>query len=224
MKTFSSIVALLALSLPALAGGVAGKWKMSANAPDGNTYKFDLIVKDEAGKLSASLNSERGVMPLKDVALTGDDFTFKLSLDMGDLPFKLKLDGDSLKGTVTTPDGASGTVSATRDEAAAAAPAQAAPASASGKWKVIAKVGEDREISYTLDLKQDGAKLTGEIGNDEGMLPITEGKADGAQISFKVTTEEGVYAITGTVNGKEVKGTYKAPNGTGGTFTATKAN
>ncbi|MBI5281231.1 MAG: hypothetical protein HY858_06060 [Candidatus Solibacter usitatus] len=221
MKTLSSIVALLALTLPAFAGGVAGKWKMSANAPDGNTYKFDLVVKDDAGKLSASLNSERGSMPLKDVALNGDDFTFKLSLDMGDLPFKLKLDGDALKGSVTTPDGATGAVSATRDDAAAAA--QAAPVSATGKWKIVARIGEDREMRYTLDLKQDGAKLTGEIGNDEGLLPISEGKIDGAQISFKVASEDGVYTVTGTVSVNEVKGTYKAPNGSGGAFTAAKA-
>jgi len=217
-------LAFLALAATALGANVTGKWKMTANAPDGNTHNVELVVKEDAGKLAGELVSERGTLPLQEVALNGDELTFKLVIDVGPIPFKLKVDGDTMKGTLTTPDGASGTVTAKRDGAAAAsAAATATPTNVTGKWKLVSKDPEGNEMRVTMDLKQEGDKLTGQITMESGdVAPIMEGKVNGAEIAFKLPSGEGNFEVMGTVNGSEVKGTYKSPNGSKGTFTGTK--
>lgn len=213
-------LAFLALGVSAWGANVTGKWKMTANTPDGNTHNVDLVVKEDSGKLAGELVSERGALPIQDVALNGDELTFKLILDVGPIPFKLKVDGDTMKGTITTPDGASGTVTAKRE---GAAPAAATTAGVTGKWKIVSKDPEGNEIRVTMDLKQEGEKLTGSMTLDSGdVAPIMDGKVTGSEVAFKIPTGEGNFEVAGTLNGSEIKGTYKTPNGSKGTFTGSK--
>lgn len=220
MKLKMMIVLSLAFCLTAF-GGVVGKWKVAANAPDGNVYNVDLIVKDEGGKPSAVLSSERGEMPLQDVAIAGDDLTFKLVMDMGPIAFKLKADGDNLAGAMTLPDGTGGKVTGKRD---GAAPAAAAPAgSVAGKWNVAAKMPDGVEMKVTMEFTEAGGKYSGQATTENGdVAPVTDIKLEGDVFSFKVPTDEGSWAGTGKLAGKEIKGTVKAPNGTSLTFVATK--
>lgn len=221
MKLMRILPVALSLAAAAWAGGVAGKWKMTANAPDGNTYNVDLVVKDDGGKLAGSLESERGSMPLQEVTLNNDELTFKLVMDTGPIPFKLKVDGDTMKGSLTLPDGGTGSVTANRDGAAEPAAAGAA-VSATGKWKVQSKDAEGNTMRVTIELQQDGEKLTGQLTTENGdVAPIAEGKISGAEISFKIQAD-GEFVVTGTVSGNEVKGTYTTPNGSKGSFTGTK--
>lgn len=223
MKSFRVLAVLVFLSAASWAGGVAGKWKVTANAPDGNTYNVDLVVKEEGGKLTAALESERGTMPLQDVAFANDELTFKLEIGSGPIPFKLKVDGDTMKGTLTAPDGATGSVTGKRDGAAApAATAAATPVSAAGKWQIVSKDAEGNTIKATLDLKQDGEKLTGSIALENGdAAPISDGKVAGAEFSFKIQVD-GEYVVKGSVSGNETKGTFTTPNGSKGSFTGTR--
>jgi hypothetical protein len=140
MKLKLTMILCLAFCATAF-GGVVGKWKVAANAPDGNVYNVDLIVKEEGGKPSAVLSSERGEMPLQDVTIAGDDLTFKLVMDMGPIAFRMKSEGDNIAGAMTLPDGSGGKVTGKRDTAAAA-PAAAATqtaASVAGKWSISTK-------------------------------------------------------------------------------------
>jgi hypothetical protein len=117
MSKSLSLCLVLIFSIALAFGSVpTGKWKMTAEGPDGNTYKFELIIKDEGGKLTGSIgNTEAGTLELQDVAFKDDELTFKLDYqDIGLISFKLHLEGDSLKGTLVTPDGDSGAVSGTR--------------------------------------------------------------------------------------------------------------
>lgn len=224
MKFLKVLAVLASLSAAAWAGGVTGKWKVTASAPDGNTYNVDLVVKEDGGKLTGALESERGTMPLQDVAFANDELTFKLEIGSGPIPFKLKVDGDTLKGTLTAPDGATGAVTGKRDgAAAAAAPAAAAATStATGKWKVSSKDAEGNTMRVTLELQQDGEKLTGQLTTEGGdVAPIADGKVSGSEFSFKIQAE-GEFLVKGTVSGNEVKGTYTTPNGAKGSFTGTK--
>jgi hypothetical protein len=222
MQALKTLLVICALAATALAANVTGKWKMTANAPDGNTHNVELVVKEEAGKLTGSLETERGSMPLQEVVLNNDELTFKLVLDMGAIPFKLKVDGDTMKGTLTSPDGATGTVTAKRDGAAAPAGTPAAAVSATGKWKVVSKDPEGNEMKVTLDLQQDGDKITGQIMMENGdVAPVSDGKITGNEFKFKIQAD-GEFEVTGTISGNEVKGTYKTPNGSKGSFAGSK--
>lgn len=224
MKLKLTMILMLAFCVSAF-GGVVGKWKVAANAPDGNVYNVDLIVKDDAGKASAVLASERGEMPLQEVTIAGDDLTFKLVMDMGPIAFKLKAEGDNLAGAMTLPDGSGGKVTGKRD-GAAAAPAAAATsttASAAGKWVVVSKTPDGGEMKVTMDITEAAGKYSGQVTTENGdVAPVTDIKLEGDVFSFKVPTDEGAWAGTGTLAGKEIKGKVKAPNGTDMTFVATK--
>ena len=100
----------------ALGGEPVGKWKMTAEGPDGNTHHFDLTIKGESGKWTGSVSSdEAGNIDLQEVAFRDGQLTFNLTYaEVGTIAFTLLLDGDTLKGTFITPDAESGTVSGTR--------------------------------------------------------------------------------------------------------------
>ncbi len=222
MKVLKSTLLIIALGAVALAASPVGKWKVAASTPDGNTHNVDLVVKEDAGKLSASIESERGSMPLQDVAFANDELTFKLTLDVGPIPFKLKIDGDTMKGTITIPDGSTGTVTGKRDGAAAAAAASSAVPTVAGKWKVSSKDAEGNTMKVTIELKQDGEKLTGQLWLENGDgAPISDGKVKGNEVSFKLEAD-GTYEISGTVDGNSISGSYKTPNGSKGTFTGSR--
>ena len=222
MKLKLMMILMLAFGVTAF-GGPVGKWKVAANAPDGNVYNVDLIVKDEGGKASAVLSSERGEMPLQEVTISGDDLAFKLVMDMGPIAFKLKATGDNLDGAMTLSDGTGGKVTGKRDGAAPAAASAATSASAAGKWTVVSKSPEGGEIKVTMDISETAGKYNGQVTTENGdVAPVTEIKLEGDVFSFKVPTDEGAWAGTGKLAGKEIKGTVKAPNGTNMTFVATK--
>lgn len=208
-------------------GGVTGKWKVAANAPDGNVYNVDLIVKDEGGKASATLSSERGEMPLQDVTITGDDLAFKLVMDMGPIAFKLKAAGDNIDGAMTLPDGTGGKITGKRDGSApapAAVTATAAKAaSAAGKWKVVAKSPDGNDMKVTMEITETAGKYSGQVITENGdVASVTDIKLEDGVFSFKVPTDDGVWAGTGKMTGNEMNGTVVAPNGAKMTFTATK--
>lgn len=93
-------------------------------------------------------------------------------------------------------------------------------ADVTGKWVSERKMappggGEERTITTTMDLKAEGAKLTGSVttsmGGGQGRASeITEGKVEGNKISFKVTREgkQGTMTMvyTATLDGDTLKG------------------
>jgi hypothetical protein len=70
------------------------------------------------------------------------------------------------------------------------------------KWTAQRQNGGGREV--TLDLKQDGEKLTGSISGMGfgGDTDITDGTFKDGQITFKVTRSRGGQDITTTYTGK----------------------
>ena len=225
MSKVSRFAFALVLSLTLGFGAdVAGNWKMSADAPDGNTYKFTLAVKGSGSDMTGTVSSpELGSVALKEVAFSGNELTFKLPYgEVGLIAFKLTMTGDSLKGTLATPQGDTGTVEGTREAAAAAATATSTGAvNVTGKWKLVVKSPSGTDILATLDVKQEGATVSGDIATDAGSTPISDGKVDGNDFQFKIPLGDGTYEVKGKVNGGEYKGEYKGPSG-GGTFVGTR--
>ncbi len=222
MSWIRTFLVFSVLSAACLASDAAGRWKLAANAPDGNVYNVTLVVKEEGGKLAGVMESERGQMPLANVTHANGELRFDLMLDMGAIPFRLKIDGDKVTGTLTAPDGSTGSVTGQRE--ASSAPAAAASASAAGKWEISAADPDGTTRRATLDVKQDGEKLTGQITMDSGdALPLSAGKVSGDTISFRISIGDGDIVVTGRISGDTVAGEYTIPTGEKGKFTGKRA-
>ncbi|MFY9727825.1 MAG: hypothetical protein WB579_16540 [Bryobacteraceae bacterium] len=100
-------------------------------------------------------------------------------------------------------------------------------ADASGKW-TYQQEGRNGTVQVTLNLKVDGAALTGTItrpgrGGNAMETPISDGKVDGNNVSFSVKREFGgnsfVTTYKGTLDGDSLKLEISMPTRDGGTRT-----
>ena len=86
--------------------GVVGSWKLTLETPFGVQTPVLRIDADGAGALVSPL----GEAPLGDLALTEDsaEFTAQVPTPMGNfaIGFSVRAEGDALKGTFTSPLGA----------------------------------------------------------------------------------------------------------------------
>lgn len=96
-----------------------------------------------------------------------------------------------------------------------------------GKWMSERRMGENT-IKVMMDLKADGAALTGSLNMErpQGAVKadIMEGKIDGNKFSFKVTMEgrngKTTSVYEGTVEGDMLKGTSTREGGEARPFEA----
>lgn len=103
-----------------------------------------------------------------------------------------------------------------------------------GKWSMegVANKNGKKSPTLTLNLKADGAKLTGQVegmGRKGAGVSIQDGKVDGNKFSFTttVTTKKGDQKVVweGTVDGDALKGTRMRDGGKRGQpFTAKRAS
>ena len=107
-KLFAALAALVmtAVVYAAAAASPAGNWKWTAqgrNGPQEAAAKFE--VKD--GKLTGSITSPRGETAISDGTFKDGAVAFVTELTFGDnkivIKYACKLDGDTIKGTITRP-------------------------------------------------------------------------------------------------------------------------
>jgi imidazolonepropionase-like amidohydrolase len=107
-------------------------------------------------------------------------------------------------------------------------------ASASGNWTLNVNLGgsgnEKQEFSVTLNLQQQGDRVTGSIQGQLGSGSIANGSINGADVNFTVPitlpapasqTTDAIF--TGTIAGGEMRGTVQVVGRGNGTFTGTRA-
>lgn len=76
-----------------------------------------------------------------------------------------------------------------------------AQTSITGKWQGTTRNGSQ----VVLDLKAADGALTGKVTRDGESNPITEGKVSKNTFTFKVTLGEQMEALTGELDGKQLK-------------------
>jgi len=89
-----------------------GKWSMTSET-SGDSLNWTLLLKESDGKLAASLVSEEGEIPAKDVSYADGVLKFKAPYQDQDYDIELKLTADKLDGTWSG-NGDSGKTSGTR--------------------------------------------------------------------------------------------------------------
>jgi autotransporter translocation and assembly factor TamB len=73
-------------------------------------------------------------------------------------------------------------------------------ADATGKWTAEMQGRNGNTMTVNMNLKADGAKLTGTVSGRNGDTEISDGKIDGDNVSFTVIRE---------FNGNQIKQNYK---------------
>src|SRR5690349_802077 len=82
----------------------------------------------------------------------------------------------------------------------------AEPAKAAGKWQLALNTPHGN-LSGALDLKQDGAKVSGQWDTDGlGIVPVT-GSLDGKQIALSFELHGTAVKLAGTLEGAKMTGT-----------------
>lgn len=99
----------------AATASASGKWKLTATTASGREMKVDLELRQDGSRWSGTVTTQNGdVVSVADVIVDGPQVSFRVPTDNGAYAIKLAQAGDGLKGTYTSPDGASGNVTATR--------------------------------------------------------------------------------------------------------------
>ncbi len=157
----------------------------------------------------------QGEVPMEQCQLEGKELSFAFTLNQGQFKVKLSLDEENLKGTFTSPDGASGTLLATR--------APAAAESLTGAWNITARDSEGKEHKLRMSLKEEEGSLKGYFILPEGeTIPVAELKKEGTELSFKVNSRNSVFHVKLTLAGTSLKGSYSGANGETGQVEATR--
>jgi hypothetical protein len=74
---------------------LSGKWKGILKMSDGNELPLTYVFKVDGEKLSGSVISERGEIPLTDGKITGNDFKFNIAINDNVIANTGKYYGDS---------------------------------------------------------------------------------------------------------------------------------
>lgn len=117
---------------------------------------------------------------------------------------------------------------------ATATNAAAGDANASGTWALTINLGsssnERQEFSVTLNLQQQGERLSGTLQGQLGSGQLANGTIAGSDVNFTVPvtlpapasqTTDAIF--TGTLNGNQMTGTVQIVGSGPGTFTGTRA-
>lgn len=112
--------------------------------------------------------------------------------------------------------------------------AAAGGANASGTWSLTVNISgsgnEKEELTATLNLQQQGERLTGTVQGQLGSGAMTNGTISGNEVNFTIPitltapasqTTDAIF--TGAITGGEMRGTVQIVGRGGGTFSATRA-
>ena len=204
---------------------LAGIYKGTATSPNGDVA-LTVTLKYEKGAFSGTVQHSQG----STVAITGGTLTgdrLALNFDMGGAPGTITCtvkDPARIEGSWTMGD-ASGTLALTKatgdptqpaEDKPAAGAATGAPAAAgkpagaagdpiTGQWDGVTG-NNDMSVPFTMNLKLDGEKVTGDISSDQGGAPFSTGTwKDGAlNLSFELSGMGTVTMVGAMQEGKLV--------------------
>jgi len=192
-------------------GALVGKWILTSVSERGTRNLLMTINPDLTGRYEFFFSE----IPTKDLKLEGNQVTFSVESSFGDQTFKSdfkgKLEGNALKGQMTSERGTS---EITGKKLAPAAGGAAAGASAIvGTWEFTRETQQGTRTN-TLTIKPD---MTGAYKMRDTEVPVTDLKVDGDNVAFKVTMtyngNEVPMEFKGKLEGKTLKGEFTTSRG-----------
>jgi Amidohydrolase family len=220
---------------PAGAGGAqaAGTWSVRVTLQGMPDRAVTLILQQQGEQLSGSLQGDLGSAQIANASVgrAGElHFTAPITTPAQtvEATFDGTITGNEMSGTVTLTGGQPGSFSGTRAATPTASPTAAPgaarpPASGSattslaGTWTINVEFG-GRAQTATLNLQQEGERLSGTLQGPMGASEISNGSV-GADGSFRFTTTLNLGGQTveltyaGTASGNQMNGTLTTPRG-----------
>lgn len=187
---------------------VAGRYEGTATTEYGpSTVTGDLRVSD--GVLTGSLASSFGPLTVTGGSLTGEAIVLNVDMDGRAGTVSGLFRGGKIEGQWAL--GAdSGSFSMAKVAETAAAPAAGAAASGAdpltGDWNAVMDVAGNQR-AFTISMKLDGEKVTGQIGSEQGSVPLDGGWANGT-LTLSVSLPNGAFTMTGTFDEAKLVGTF----------------
>lgn len=203
----------------AASAGIAGSWKVMAK--DGErTREYTMELKQAGDALSGTMLTPDGeVVILSKLSFADNTLKFIVLTDEGVYQVEGKLESNKLTGTYLTPNGRKDTWEASRVGPGAQA---AASAGIAGDWRVVAYDG-DRNVEFTLQLKQEGDVLSGRVLLRDGQsLNLSKVTFSGSILKFTVPASEGNFELESKLEGDKLTGSFTTPSGRKGTWEASR--
>jgi hypothetical protein len=218
---------------PKAAPSVAGKWTLTINANNGPLLAtLDIKLADK--RVSGTITSQMGEAPVAGEYVDGT-LTFAITMQNADgssmdLSFNATLkESDTLAGTLSTGTGTSLTWTGERvksGEQSLTSPAKpaAAPSTIAGKWVMSLDISGMGAATPTLDLRQDGEKISGTYTGRYGTYPL-QGTLKDRKLTFAFTMNAEGTDVTMSFAGDvaedgSLKGTAEIPGLGSATWTA----
>lgn len=80
------------------------------------------------------------------------------------------------------------------------------PRPITGTWTCLSHGGADGDSNFTLDLQQDGEKVSGSIDSPQGGMDITSGTFKDDTLEIDLDTPQGSYVIKGKLKDGQLTG------------------
>jgi hypothetical protein len=214
------ILGLLLAGLAASAPGAdqkidpTGTWKWTVTNQNGDPVQSVLKLK-MVGDTIAGTSTGRGGMevPIQDAALKGDELSFRVVRDFnGNKSFVKhtgKIASDTIKGKIESNfNGQPRSRDWDAKRESSAVPSLSV--NVTGTWRYAFAAPNGNTFEQTLELKQEGDKLTGLVHFNGSEAPISDARINGDEISLTLARERnGQKVLTkfrGKVLGDSIKG------------------
>ncbi len=212
-------VALLAVSVVrAQSADPTGHWKGSVSAPTGDVAVEVDLASAGGGLIGTLTQADQKIagLPLAHVSLDGKTVTFEVRAGSGGGRFVGQLEGASMLGTFSTPEG-SVPFTMTRTGAARIDPAPSSPPiskSLEGTWIGTLDVNGGMRVRMQLLNRADGTSTGRMVSVDEGELELPVLIAqNGASVTIDVKITGSRYTGTLNADGTGISGTYSNSRG-----------
>ncbi len=197
---------------------ITGVWDALAETPAGELEMvLDVVVKD--GKISGTLSSDLGSLPIQSASLHGTTLTFEIDLAGTVYRTSSELGNDTLTGEwVSSELGDGGAWSATKR----AAIGKTDEAEIAGVWDSIA-VTPGGDLKMVLEIERSGESLTGTLGSEVGTAPIQSATFTGNELRFEIDLGGILYHTEAKLIDNRLSGRWSDADGVqGGQWHATR--
>ncbi len=97
------------------------------------------------------------------------------------------------------------------------------PGPVTGSWQCVSHGGPQGDVKFSLELQQDGEKVTGSVDSEQGGMDITSGTFKDETLEIRLETPQGNYVIKGKLNGDQFNGDISLDDKPAGTWEGKKA-
>jgi hypothetical protein len=81
MKTLLTVLLFLFIAASGIAAGIEGNWTATMKSPDGNEMELNFVFKMDGEKLTGSVVTPNGDMPISNTKIDGKEFSFDVSFN-----------------------------------------------------------------------------------------------------------------------------------------------